>query len=135
MHRIIEPFGRSACKKINLDQFRGGSIIFLYRCNTAITSTIVSACNIQSALSNPTAIALQLTDGPNAQTDTVKPNVHYPGANEYQTWADVIRYHSCQHKAHGPESVSSPLMIDVDVHDTMTVQAVFATQLRNTVYQ
>src|SRR5437764_12270546 len=65
-------------------------------------------------LSSPTALSFQLTDGTNAQTETVKPNIHYPCANEYPTGTDIIRDHSCQRKAHRPETISSQLINAAD---------------------
>src|SRR6266487_2216078 len=59
--------------------------------------------------------SFQLTDRTNAQTQTVKPYIRYPRANEDPTGADVIRDHSCQRKPHRPETVSSQL---VDAADT-----------------
>src|SRR2546428_12383391 len=52
----------------------------------------------------------QLTDCTNTQTETVKPYIHYPCANEHPARADIIRDHSCQRKPHRPENVSSQLI-------------------------
>src|SRR6266487_1679140 len=56
----------------------------------------------------------QLTHSTNTQTYTVKPNIHYPCANEHPTGTAVIRDHSCQRKPHRPETVSSQLINATD---------------------
>ena len=59
-------------------------------------------------------LSLQLANRTGAQAETIKPCVHYPGANEHPTGADVIREHSCQSKPYGPEAVSSQLINAAD---------------------